>query len=219
MTTSDQETAVIRVNPYIDQDVCNLRDQAINIRSNSERTVITDDEDIKIATNDLSIISKVKKAIETKRKEYTGPINEHLKFINDAFKIVTEPLNQADKILRKKVLDYRAEQQRKAREIEEINQMRIEAAQREARLNGTGEISESIEILPSAPEPVKTVHADVGTLGTKQNWKCEVIDFAALPDEYKIVDQVKLNKVVRAGARSIPGVRIWSEDSIRVSSR
>lgn len=47
--------------------------------------------------------------------------------------------------------------------------------------------------------------------GTRRSWKAQVVDEYKIPREYLIVDEVKINKVVRAGVRSIPGVKIFEE--------
>ena len=218
-TETNTETAVIKVNPYIDHAVLSLQEQAVSLRTFAECRLIIGDDDVKAATNDLSILAKLKKQIEEKRKEYVGPINEHLKFINDCFKTVVTPLEQADQITGKKILDYRAAEQKKADEIAEINRMRVEAAQREAKLSGTGEISEPVVVIETPIAPATTIRADIGTLGTMKIWKFEVIDFAQLPDEYKMVDAVKLGKVVRAGLHNISGVKVWAEDTLKVSAK
>ncbi len=218
-TETNQETAIIKVNPSIDQGVVALQTEALKLEAYAKNLLVTNDEVVKAVTNDLSIIARLKKAIEEKRKEYVTPINEHLKFINDTFKMITVPLESADKITRQKIMEYRAECDRKAREIAEINRMREEAAKREAKLNGTGEISEPLVIIETPPAPATTIRTDNGTLGTMQIWKFEVEDFSKLPDEYKMVDAVKLGKVVRAGLHNIAGVRVWAEDTLKVNAR
>jgi hypothetical protein len=218
-TGSTTETAVIKVNPYIDQGVLSLHEQALKLRTYATETYIDNDTDVRVATNDLSTIAKLKKALEEKRKEYIGPINEHLKFINDAFKTITGPLEEADQITRRKILDYRAAEQKKADEIAEINRLRVEAAQREAQLSGTGEISEPVVVIETPPPPVTTIRADVGTLGTMKIWKWEVTDITKVPAEYLIVDGARLTRVVKAGVRDIPGIRIYSEDTLTVRAK
>ena len=49
-------------------------------------------------------------------------------------------------------------------------------------------------------------------------WKFEVIDINLLPDDYKMADLVKIRRVVIAGA-AIPGVRVWQEEALRVTTR
>lgn len=211
------ETAVIKINPNLDVKVLALYEQSLKLEQYAKALVISNNDDIKSATNDLSILSNLKKAIEERRKEYVGPINDHLKATNEAFKVFTEPLISADQITRQKILGYRAEQERIRQEQEEINRLRLEAAQKEMALKG--ELTESVELVEIQPEQPKHIYTDMGTLGTTTIWKFEVVDFTLVPDEYKIVDAIKLGKVVRAGLRSIPGVKIWSEDILKVTAK
>lgn len=210
-------TTVIRIRPGMDEAVMALHVEVAKLRQYAETRVIAADSDVKLATDDLSIIVSLKKVIEGKRKEYVGPINDHLKSVNDAFKILTEPLLQADTITRRKVLDYRNEQERIRCEQERINQMRIEAAEAEMKLKG--EITEPVDLIETQPPQPERYRAETGTLGKVKTAKYEVVDFSQVPDEYKMLDAAKVGKLVRAGLRSIPGIRIWEEDGLRVTPK
>jgi len=209
------ETALIQIRPDTDEKVVSLYQEAVKLQQYAEVRVIQSDSDIKVATDDLSIIAKLKKAIEEKRKEYISPINEHLKSVNDAFKQFTEPLIQADTITRQKVLSYRKEQERIRQEQERINQLRLEAAQAEMKLKG--ELTETVELVDVKPEAPRHYRAEMGVLGTAKVAKFELVDFSLVPNEYKMLDSVKVGRVVRAGLRNIPGLRIWEEKSLRVT--
>lgn len=217
MTETNLNTALVKVRPEADEGVIALHEQSLKLEQYATALVITNDGDIKNATNDLSIISGLKKAIEEKRKEYTQPINDHLKAVNEAFKALVEPLTQADKITRTKILNYRAEQERQRQEAEDIDRLKREAAEREAALKGT--LVEKIEIVPApAPSPDR-YRTDMGTLGKAVIWKFEVIDFSLLPDRFKMENATLIGKVVRAGEREIPGVKIWPEETLKVTTR
>lgn len=213
-----ESTAVVRIYPEGDSTVMLLYNEGVQLRQYAEARVVKTDEDVKMATNDLAVLAKLKKSIEEKRKEYVGPINEHLKSVNDAFKQFTEPLNQADTITRQKVLDYRREQERIRQEQEQINKLRLEAAQREAALHN-GEITESVNLVEVKPEQPEHYRAETGTLGTMKVRKWEVENLDQVPREYLMIDSVKIGKVVRAGIPSIAGIRIWEEESIRVTTK
>lgn len=217
MTTEKTTQMLVAINPSEDEKVVALYNEAQGLLRYAEAAVINTDEAVKGSTNDLSIIAKLKKALEERRKEYTSPVNAYLKQVNDAFKLFTAPLEQADTITRTKIMGYRREQERKAREAEEINRLRMEAARREMELKG--ELTEDVKLVEAPPAPPAHVRADIGDLGTMKVWKFEVEDFAKLPDEYKEVDAVKLGKVVRAGLHNIPGVRVWQEETLKVNTR
>lgn len=211
-------TVRIAISPDEDDSVKALVQEADRLLEYANGLVITSDEGVRVATEDLSFLVKLKKALEDKRGEYVKPINTILKGINDTFKAIVTPVEDADKLIRNKILAYRKEQERKAREIEEINRLRIEAAQREAKLN-EGELTESIAIIESAPPPPSTIRTEVGTLGTMKVTKWEVEDFSKVPDSYKLIDAAKVGRVVRAGIPSIPGICIWKEDTLKVSTK
>ena len=213
------DTALIQVNPQMDNAVIALHEQSLKLEQYATTLVITNNDDVKSATNDLSIISGLKKAIEEKRKEYTQPINDHLKAVNEAFKTFVEPLYRADRITRDKMLEYHQEQERIRLEQEEINRKRMEAAEAEMKL--TGELSESVNLVEVIPEVPKRTSTDMGTAGLRDNWKYEVVDFASLPDEFKIADTAMLNSIAKKhhDQKQIPGVRFYNEPIIAVNTR
>jgi len=216
MTETNLNTALVKVKPEADEAVIALHEQALRLQHYAEALTITSDDNVKSATNDLSIISGLKKAIEEKRKEYTQPINDHLKAVNEAFKAFTEPLTQADKITRTKILDYRAELERQRQEAEDIARIEQELAERKAALTGEPVVApEVVEAPPVAPD---RYHTEMGTLGKAVIWKFEVVDFSLLPDDYKLPDMIKIRKVITAGAK-ILGVRAWRDETLRVTTR
>ncbi len=212
-------TAIIQINPGIDPKVEGLVNEVQKILTYANQCIIVTDDDLPGATNDLTIIANLTKAVNEKKKEYTDPINTHLKTIREAFDLIAKPLTEADQIIRRKIMVYRSLQDAHRLEVERINRLRIEAAEAEAKLSGTGEISQPVNLIPEAPPPVKKVSTEAGSLGTMIIWKFEVIDFAKLPDRFKIENATLIGKVVRAGEREIPGVRIWQEETLTVKAR
>jgi len=214
---TNKEIALVRIAPQADQAVLALHDQAIRLAEHAQALVITSDDDVKASTNDLSLISGLKKALKTEQDKWIRPIRQHLDNVRDIFKAFIAPLEEADTITRGKILAYRAKQDRKHREAEEINRLRMEAAQKEMGLKG--ELTESVSPVEVAPVPPDHYRGELGTLGKAMIPKWEVKDFARVPDEYKIIDAAKVGKLVRAGLRSIPGIHIWEEESLRVTTR
>ena len=97
------ETALIKVNPVNDPAVLALREEALKLQAYALSMVVADNGTAKMATDDLAALSKVKKAIEQKRKEWIDPISTHLAEVNQAFRQFTAPLEEADKCLRGKI--------------------------------------------------------------------------------------------------------------------
>lgn len=210
-------TALVKINPQEDAEIKSYHDEALKILEFAEKRVISSVEGLKLATDDLSVIANMKKAIEGKRKEYVQPLQEHVKDVNNAFKVFMEPIEQADRLTRVKILDYQREQERIRQEQEEINRKRMEAAEAEMRLKG--ELTESVNLVEVSEEAPKKIHTGMGTVGQRMIRKYRVVDFALLPDQYKIENSALLNKVVKAGIPSIPGIEIYEEPIITVTSK
>lgn len=216
MTEGQTTTALIQVNPASELAIQGLYAEALKLKQYALARVILIDADLKPATDDLSIIAGLRKAIEEKRAEYIKPIRGHLDTINEVFKQFTAPLVEADTLNRDKVKAYRAEQERKRTEAEAIEKEKLELARREQAL--TGEVT--IDLTPGPTiEVVNKVHTELGTASGFKVRRWEVITFSLVPDEYKMIDAGKVTKLVKAGISSISGIRIWSEESLRVTPK
>ena len=209
-------TALLRIDPRQDAIVLGFYDEAKKLLDYANARVIMSLDDAKLAADDLSMIAKLKKAMESKRKDYLQPFQDHVKEVNEIYKVLMQPIEIADMVTRSKVLSFQREQAELKAKQEEINRLRMEAATKEAELNN-GEIKESVNIIDVVTVPTH-VYADNGTLGTSKVWKFEVEDLTKIPLEYLIPDMVKIGKVVRAGVK-IPGVKSWQESSLRVNSK
>ena len=213
MTT---ETVLIKVEPMKDPAVFALLEEAAKLQQYAELVIIEGAEDIKSATNDLTIIQQLKKRIVEKQKEYLEPINEHIDNVKHAFRLLLDPLTIADDVTRKKILAYREERRKKQEAEAEAFRLHQQAAELEAQARGEAP-PEPGPFIPAIVQP-GMYRSDIGNLGTTKVWKFEVADFDLLPNDYKLPDMVKIRKVITAGA-SIPGVKAWQEESLRVNSK
>ncbi len=216
--SSKTGTALISIAPEVDEKVISLYNEGIKLKEYAEKRVITGDAELRDATDDLSIIAKVKKAIEGKRKEYVDPIRFYLDSVNQFFKDFTSPLTDADTINRSKIKDYRAEIDRQIKEAAAIEAEKMELARREAALNN-GEITVDLNPVPAPLPAPRKVSTNLGSTSTFMVRKYRVVDFSKLPDQYKIENSALLNRVVKAGIPEIPGVEIYEEEAIRVNTR
>jgi len=82
-----------------------------------------------------------------------------------------------------------------------------------------GELSESVDLVEVTPEAPRRVHTEMGTVGQRMIRNDRTVDFALLPDQYKIENSALLNKVVKAGIPEIPGVEIYEEPTLTVNTR
>ncbi len=176
------------------------------------------------ASDLLGWIAGNKKRLEAQRVSLVKPLNDHVKFINGQFKDWMAPLESADQAVREKVLTYQREQSRIAAEAQAAEEERIRAEQ--ARRAEEAEAA-NVPLAPAPPPmtetlpapPPKTTRSALGTTTTRKVWQYEITDAEAIPREYLAVDEKKIAAVVRAGIRSIAGVRIFETEQLAVRSR
>ncbi len=213
-----KEVSLVLVKPEANIEVIAFYNQALSLRDFAKARIITCNDDLKPASDDLIIIRKVKKAMEEKRKEYLKPFQDHVKETNDAYKTLMEPIEEADKITANKMLAFDVEQKRKIREAEAIETERLALARREEELTG----EHTIDLTPvDKPEAVpERVRTGMGMTGQRDNWKWEVIDVTQVPREYLMINAGMLTPIVKAskGRLVIPGIRIYNEPIIAYRS-
>jgi len=212
------EAHAIALRPGEDMEVHDYFEEARKLLEYAEARVIKTIDDAKLATDDLSIISRLKKAMEAKRKEALSPHEAQVKAIRDTYNYLMVPVIEAEKITKEKQMAFLREQERIRREQEEINRKRMEAAQAEMKLKG--ELSEDVNLVEVVEAPVK-VMSDFGSSGMVDHWKVEVVDMSLLPDEYKIPDMVMLNSIAKKyhDAKKIAGVRFYNEPYLATRSK
>ncbi|MBA7645680.1 hypothetical protein ES703_53438 [subsurface metagenome] len=213
------ETA-LALAPGADVEAMSYYDEAQKALKYAEARVIATVEDVKVATDDLSIISKLKKVMENKRKSLLDPLKLQSEAIRETYSTLMDPIFRADKITRDKILAFNQEQDRIRREQEEVNRLRMEAAQKEAALKG-GELTEPVNLVKVTPEPAKKVSTDMGTTGMVDHWKYEIVDPLAVPREYLVIDTAMLTAIAKKhhDQKQIPGVRFYNEPIIAVRAR
>lgn len=218
MTTA-QTTAVVNIEPKQDEAVLKLGSEAIRVWQYAQKLEVRTTEDVRHATEDLSLIANIRKQLEAKRKEFVAPLDEYRKSIQEKFKTISGPVDEADKLLRDKIGAYNQEQRRLQQAAAEAQAHIDEAKRIQQELTGrTGEVFEPLPDVEAPPAaPVQRVYTGTGSMTTRRNRKWSVLDFGALPDMYKMVDATKLGKIVRAGIDEIPGVRIWEEEGLAIT--
>jgi hypothetical protein len=154
------------------------------------------------------------------------------KRICDLEKTVAEPLMHVESYLRKQLTSYTSEQERIRREEEaELRREAEEKARKEAEeaqiaaaleAEQSGDKQGAEQILAAAPEPVfvppvvlERAVPKVAGLSTRKNWKFRIVDAAAVPREFLVVDEVRLGKYARAMGEQakVQGVEFYPEDS------
>jgi len=183
-----------------------LEEQVSPVVAQAESYEIDSVQVVESASFFLQKIRDTEKIIESKRTEFTKPLNQSLKAINSTFKKLSEPLVQARKLVTDKILSWRRTEQEKIAKEEE-RRRNIQEAHREAGHT----VSEPIVL--DRPE------AKIGSSQVRKVWKFKVVDFAKVSDKYKLINSIGINEAIRAGHRYIDGLEIFQEEQLATTRR
>ena len=163
-------------------------------------------EDIDKASVILKKLRDTERFIETKRKEFTQPLNQSLRAINATFKQIVEPMFQARMLLTGKIVDWKKTEHERI-EKEEARRRKIQEAHEKA----------GHEV--KAPVILEKPDNKIGNVQTRKVWKFKVVDFSKLSDEYKMINNVAINQAIRYGVREIKGLKIYQEEKLSIVGR
>lgn len=182
--------------------------------------VLTDDESVRQATDLTAWVAELLAKLEAARKVWTEPITADAKTVNDFFRELRTPLEEADRIVREKLLAWKRERERIAREAQIAEERRLQEERRRIEEAVANEElpAEAIDEVPVAaytpPPPPTTVRSTLGSATFRKVWTFEVVDPKQVPDEFWLIDEGAIGRQVRAGRRAIPGVRIFQTDEL-----
>ncbi len=193
--------------------------EACKLLAWAEGRVIATAEDEKGATNDLAQISKVKKAMDEKRKGYLAPLKEKTEAIRATYDCLMSPILEAEKITRDKMTNFKLDQERKAKEVEELNRQAIELARKQAAINnGEFTVDTTPVVVPTTPKLTRT---EQGTSGLVASWKYRIIDIDKLPCWCMVPDDAMLKSTAKQhhDKKPIPGVEFYNDPYIATRPR
>lgn len=200
-----------------EQQLASLTADSARIVGLARALVIVDENTNAQAVALLATIAAGRKAIETQRKWFVKPLNDQVKAVNAKFAELDAPAAAADGIVRGRLLAYR-EQQEAARQAEE-RRRQAEYAQDKKDARALGMAAPAPAQPLAVAEAPRTTATEAGSATVRKVWAFEVTDLAAVPAQYKVIDEVLLRVAVRNGAREIPGVRIYEKDQLAVKTK
>ena len=187
---------------------------------------VASQEDYAAAGELVREIAAVSKQIEARRKAITTPMDAAKKAVMDFFRGPLERLQDADKTLSRRMLDWKSKVERERREAEALaaeaarkERERLEKqaakAEEKGRVEQAAALAAAAQSMPAAP----VVHAEppkAEGVHTQVRWRYRVIDESAIPREYLMIDDKKLGGVVRAmkDATNIPGIEAYPDESL-----
>lgn len=155
------------------------------------------DGDLSFAAEVLSEVKGNYARLEERKRQATDPLNQALKTIRSWFKPAQDFYVKAEVVLKNKIAAFH-----------QLRAQERQAALLQAQAAFVAQNQEAVQTALAAlpPPPPK-----VDGLSTREDWSYEVIDFAVLPDEYKLVianhDKLLEQAKVCKDKLNIPGVR------------
>lgn len=205
---------------YEDHDVQEAQAAVRTVADEARELEITDDASDLVAKTLLGQVTTARKRIEALKKRWLDPLNQQVKLIRGDFDAMAAPATEAEQILRSKVAVYYREKQEAARREEERLRKLAERRNEKAVLRAVArgeELPPPVIPMPSIAAPAKTTRTATGSAVTMRKvWKWRVLDEAQIPREYFTLDEKKLNAVVKAGLREIPGVEVYETEEVTV---
>jgi cell fate (sporulation/competence/biofilm development) regulator YlbF (YheA/YmcA/DUF963 family) len=216
MTTSTQLVEI-----EANEEVQQMFARALTVQDRAQAIVTVGDDDTDLAAK--TVMGEIKAELdahERARKFLTQPLYDHMRAINDQFKAKTDPLTREQSRLKSLCGRFFMDKQEAARREQEALRRKQEA---EAKRAAARAEKKGVAAPPPPPPaivqtPEKTTRTDAGSASVRKVWRFEVIDESQVPREYLVVDEKKIRAVVKAGVRSIPGVRIYEDVDVAVRS-
>ena len=233
------------VDVEITQEAKEVSESTDLILKEAKNFKIVSPSDLEVSANILKTIKQRKKKIDEVRKSLTRPLDTAKKTIMDFFRPAENKLAEAENEMQKTILEYRAEERRKAeeearkvaeeaRKKQEEELARIQKEQEEAEMMGDTATVENLEM----QKTVVATTAEVATVTTKEEpklsgvaevkrWKAIVTDKMALIKHIAQTGQLEnliefsnkeLNALATAtkGTISVPGIEFKAEKTLSV---
>lgn len=181
----------------------------------SKEHQITDETSNKAAIQMGLQAKKLSKKIKAMGADKTKEHRDFVSAVRNMVKLYTDMLDSIETGLKAKFREYsrikemeRREAEKKAQEVAKRLQEKVN---KEAEEKGIEPVQVPDVALPEKQQPVRTEEGSA-SVRKRWTWDKESVDFAQVPDEYKTIDAVAINRAIRAGLRNIPGIRIYQEE-------
>lgn len=182
------------------------KDVEITLYENQE-VVINSKEEYTQAGDIIKAINQKIKNIEAKRVDYTKPLLDQKKKIDDDFKAAMKPLEELVKNIKDKMIIWSREEQKR---LDEEQKKLEKEAMEKAKKDKTSEV-----VVPIIND-IKSQRGEVSTSTIKKIWKWKVTEETKVPREYLMINDKALNEAVRNGERKIEGIEIYQEEQISI---
>jgi hypothetical protein len=196
---------VLEVQEIEEQEIVRLWNRAEQIRDTILTMTIESVNDYKKALEYLLSLSVIKLELDSKRQFFSKPLYDQMRRVNAYFDQYLKPIEEADKILRQKIVQYRA------LKWEEFKQQEKEIYERIKNELGSADLP-PVVVTPTLAKNEVVSGGEI-TFRVVKKWVVE--DESKLPREYLKPDEKKIAEAVKKG-EEIPGVKVYTEEEPQV---
>ncbi len=190
-------------------------DDITRITGEAKDWVIKDERDEVYAVELLGEIKKHQKNAKKDHDDLIKPLNEHKKKLMDYYHKVIDPLSRAESLLKQRMGEYHAEEERKRKELQAKKDAEYNKQMEEHRKKALESSDENVTavappvpvIIEEKPKQVKTAGVTVSMVDTLLNDNIRILDIMKVPRELCTPDLKLIRKRIESGIREIPGVR------------
>lgn len=201
-----------------DKEIVAISQQAPSFIQKVDAIRIDTELQSKSANDLLTWLKQAYKTLESKRVAKTKPLNDYVKTLNSEFAEKMNPIERAIEILNGKMRDFLLMMRKKAQEEADrkakIEQERLD---KEAKDKASAEADLLEEAAPAVvptvvvkakPVANATVTSSLGKTFLKETFAWKVIDASKIPDEYWLLDEKKINALVKAHTKTEKGKKM-----------
>ena len=187
------------------KELTTLKSQVSKLENQANAVIIATPEENALAIDLKAKLKEIGQTIKTRKEEITKPLNIALKSARELFASVEEQYEMAENIVGRKLLAYKQKVEADARAMEAKIAARVE--------KGTMKLETAERKIDALPTVQKTVQTDHGRVQFRKIKKVRIIDLKLIPDQYWIIDEVKLRKDVLTGI-VVPGAIMFEEEIV-----
>lgn len=182
-----------------------INEKVTGMRNMLETTKVEKESDLTVASDLIKKVKQLGKFIEQEKDKFVAPAKAIIAVAKTKYDPAIKECDNAEVILKGRVRVFMDEQDRVRRESEAAIAKKLE----DGRIKPETAVKK-FEALPEAP---KTVIADNSGIRRSMKKVAKIVDASLIPDEYWVLDEVKVRKVALAGV-AIPGVVVEEESVI-----
>ncbi len=166
--------------------------------------VIQSDDEYEDAAELLKVVKHKFKVLDEERTVSVKPLNDEVREINAWFKPALDRLKECEGELKKIMGAYSLRKQ-------EEQQRLLAEASKAAEAALVTATDPQADVMALVQQATATQAPRVAGVSVSKIWKWELVDPAQVPMEFWSIDPDKLDEAVKAGAREIPGVRVYQD--------